>query len=165
MKRKRNLKVGDGLSPSAVRERWTRRAACMAGLAAMAGSARRHARGGSGRGTPGLGGGYHRRCSSNAQFRLTRFSGPFFLVSILAAAWALAPFGDSGLVGPSRGPPAERTRSLEGTAFTAPICRQSPGFPGFDHCTSGAQYGRSNVNQGPQADLSLPISVSGVSQE
>jgi hypothetical protein len=39
----------------------------MAGLAAMAGSARRHARGASGRGTPGRGGGYHRRCSSSAQ--------------------------------------------------------------------------------------------------
>src|ERR1035441_3520273 len=37
MKGKRNLKVGDGLSPSAVRERWTRRAACIAGLAAVAG--------------------------------------------------------------------------------------------------------------------------------
>ena len=83
MKRKRNLKVGDGFSPSAVRERWTRRAACMAGLAAMAGSARRHARGASGRGTPGLGGGYHRRCSSSAQFRLTRFSVfPFSLAAI-----------------------------------------------------------------------------------
>jgi hypothetical protein len=35
MKGKRNLKVGDEFSPSAVRERWTRRAACMAGLAAM----------------------------------------------------------------------------------------------------------------------------------
>ena len=82
MKGKRNLKVGDGLSPSAVGERWTRRAACMAGLAAMAGSARRHARGASGRGTPGLGGGYHWRCSSSAQFRLTRLS--FFKRSVQA---------------------------------------------------------------------------------
>src|ERR1039458_5346807 len=78
MKRKRNLKVGDGFAPSAGRERWTRRAACMAGLAAMAGSARRHARGPSGRGTVGLGGGDHRRWSSSAQFRLTRFSRPVF---------------------------------------------------------------------------------------
>ena len=98
MKRKRNLKVGDGLSPSAVGERWTRRG----GGVAMAGSGPP--------GTPGLGGGYHRRCSSSAQFKLTRFSDPFFppffpffLVSIVAAAWALSPFGDSGLVGPSRG--------------------------------------------------------------
>src|ERR1019366_1177581 len=163
MKRKRNLKVGDGLSPSAKARtldpaRHVHGRPCGHGGLGPPARTRRVRTGGPRRW-------YHRRCSSNAQFRLTRFSGPFFLVSILAAAWALAPFGDSGLVGPSRGPPAERTRSLEGTAFTAPICRQSPGFPGFDHCTSDAQYGRSNVNQGPQADLSLPISVSGVSQE
>jgi hypothetical protein len=40
MKGKRNLKAGDGFSASAVRERRTRRAACMAGLAAPAERAR-----------------------------------------------------------------------------------------------------------------------------
>ena len=35
MKRKRNLRIGDGWSAWAVRECWTRRAACLAGLAAM----------------------------------------------------------------------------------------------------------------------------------